>query len=193
VTDDEQGAQSAAATSGLTANRRDILRGATGLAAVALVGTALADHNRVAVAAGPNTAITGVIGDLGPFTVLAFSWGLSNSGTVSHGGGEGAGKANIQDVSLTRPTDALTPGLFVATASGQHFPTASLTVSDNKGNPVLRLELEDVLVTSLSLGGSGGGGGGSALTENLSLNFGKVKLTVGSESGVWDVAGNAGV
>jgi type VI secretion system secreted protein Hcp len=189
MSEDEQGAQSAAAGSGLTANRRDVLRGATGLAAVALVGTALADHNRVAVAAGPNTAITGVIGDLGPFAVLAFSWGLSNSGSVTHGGGGGAGKANVQDLSLTRPTDGNTPALFIATASGEHFPTASLTVADRKGTPIFRLELEDVLVTSLSLGGSGDG---SALTENLTLNFGKVKLTVGGESGVWDVAGNEG-
>ena len=33
--------------------------------------------------------------------VLAWSWGVSNSGSAHVGGGAGAGKANIQDLSLT--------------------------------------------------------------------------------------------
>ena len=183
----EHGSQpKARLAAGILTNRRDIFRGATGLAAAALVGSAIADQNRVAIAAGPNGGITGEISTLGQFEVSSFSWGLSNSGSAQGGGG-GAGKADIQDVSLTRPTDSITPALFVATASGTHYDSASLTYSGNKGNPILKLEMEGVMVTSMSLGASSDG---SALTENLTLNFSRVTLSVGNASGGWDVAAN---
>ena len=34
--------------------------------------------------------------------VLAWSWGMSNSGTFHGSGGGGAGKANFQDISFTK-------------------------------------------------------------------------------------------
>jgi type VI secretion system secreted protein Hcp len=37
--------------------------------------------------------------------VLAWSWGMSNSGTTHVGGGGGAGKASFQDISLTKYVD----------------------------------------------------------------------------------------
>jgi type VI secretion system secreted protein Hcp len=187
---DEHGSQSLTQqAAGMATSRRDILRGATGLAAAALVGGAIADQGRIAIAAGPNSSITGEISDLGQFQVLSFSWGLSNSGSAQAGGGAGAGKANIQDVSLTKLTDTLTPALFIGIASGKHYSSASLTYSDSKGNPILKLAMEEVMLTSLSLGGSSGG---SALTENLTLTFARVTLSYGNASGSWDVAGNVG-
>jgi len=173
---------------GIVANRRDVLRTATGLAAAAVVGGAITDRNRITMAAGPNTRIIGQIEGLGQFEVLAFSWGVSNSGTTHTGGGGGAGKASFQDVSFTKYTDALTPVLLVAVASGEHFPKASLTYADSKGKPILVLEMESLLLTSLSLGGAASE---SALTENLTINFAKVKLTSGTVSGSWNIAGNA--
>ena len=148
----QQGVASIAqSATGLVANRRDILRTATGLAAAALVGGAMADQHRVVMAAGPDSAITGEIADLGQFEVLAFSWGASNSGSAHVGGGAGAGKVNVQDVSLTKYTDALTPDLFLALALGKHYQRASLTYGDKKGNPISRLLMEEVLLTSLQL------------------------------------------
>ena len=174
----------------IVANRRDILRGATGLAAAAVAGSTLLDRNRVAVAAGPNGRITGRIGDL-QFEVLAFSWGLSNSGTWHVGGGAGAGKASLQDLALTKSIDAATPQLMVASASGTHYPTAMLTYADSTGKPILRLNLGEVLVSSLALGGSGGG---DALTENVTLNFAKIQVIYGDGSngatGGWDARTN---
>lgn len=175
---------------GFLANRRDVLRTATGLAAAAVVGSSLLDRNQVAVAAGHNGTITGNISDLGEFSVLAYSWGLSNSGSAQVGGGAGAGKANFQDISLTKLTDALTPKLFVAVASGEHFNTASLTYSDTKGNPIIRLDIEDLIMTSLSIGGSDGAG---LMTENLTLNFARIAVTVGNVTERWDISGNRGL
>ncbi|MGZ4959716.1 MAG: type VI secretion system tube protein Hcp, partial [Methylomonas sp.] len=37
--------------------------------------------------------------------VLAWSWGVSNSGSAHVGGGAGAGKAHVQDLSFTKYID----------------------------------------------------------------------------------------
>ncbi len=108
--------------------------------------------------------------------VLAWSWGISNSGTTHQGGGGGAGKANVQDLSFTKYTDASSHALLLASSNGQHYPLANLVVrkAGGKGAPIeyIKIEMTEVLVTSVSCGGSGGE---DRLTENVTLNFAKVK------------------
>lgn len=107
--------------------------------------------------------------------VLAWSWGLSQSGTTHMGGGGGAGKVNIQDLSLTKYIDKSSPKLMLYCSSGKHIKDALLTVRKAGDKPLeyLKIKLEEVLVSSLSTGGSGGE---DRLTENLTLNFAKVTL-----------------
>jgi len=175
-------------------NRRDVFRGAAGLAAAGAIGGVITGSPAQAAggqAVGQGGAtITGEIGDLGQFEVLAFSWGLSNSGSAHTGGGAGAGKANVQDVSLTRYVDDDSPALFLAVATGSHFPEAKVTFVGRAGSPVVEIVMEDVLVTSLSTGASGGE---SAPTENITLNFALVTFTVNGESETWDIAANTEV
>jgi type VI secretion system secreted protein Hcp len=108
--------------------------------------------------------------------VLAWSWGISNSGTTHQGGGGGAGKANVQDLSFTKYTDSSSHALLLACSNGQHYPTANLVVrkAGGKGAPIeyIKIAMDEVLVTSVSCGGSGGE---DRLTENVTLNFAKVK------------------
>jgi type VI protein secretion system component Hcp len=156
------------------ARRRDVLLGATGLAAAVAITGALSDGTVHAATAGP---MSGFIETLGQFEVLAFSWGASNSATASGSGG-GAGKANIQDVSFTKYVDAISPLLFRAVATGQHLPSASITFA-SKGAPTVTLQLTTVLVTSFSTGGSSGEG---RLTENVTLNAANITFTVDSVS-----------
>jgi type VI secretion system secreted protein Hcp len=107
--------------------------------------------------------------------VLAWSWGMSNSGSAHVGGGGGSGKVNVQDISFTKYLDKSTPDLMLAACNGKHFPTATLTVRKAGETPLeyLIITMEDVLVTSVSTGGSGGE---DRLTENVTLNFAKVKV-----------------
>lgn len=107
--------------------------------------------------------------------VLAWSWGASNSGTAHMGGGAGAGKANFQDISLTKYIDKSSPTLFQHVAKGTHIDEAKLTVRKAGGNPVeyVVITMNECLITSLSTGGSGGE---DRLTENVTINFAKVKL-----------------
>jgi len=108
--------------------------------------------------------------------VLAWGWGVSNSGTTHMGGGGGSGKSNFQDLSVTKYVDSSSHALLGACATGEHFKTASLHV--RKAGKVqveyITIEMKEVMVTSVSTGGSGGE---DRLTENLSLNFAEVKFT----------------
>lgn len=107
-------------------------------------------------------------------SVLAWSWGASQSGTTHLGAGSGAGKVNVQDISVTKYVDSSSNALLKACCKGTHFKEAKLTVRKAGDKPLeyIKLTMNDLIVTSLSTGGSGGE---EQLTENVSLNFAKFK------------------
>ena len=107
--------------------------------------------------------------------VLAWSWGMSNSGTTHVGGGGGAGKVHVQDLSFTKYIDKSTPDLMLSACNGKHFDDATLVVRKAGEKPLeyLVITMTEVLITSVSTGGSGGE---DRLTENVTLNFAKVKV-----------------
>jgi len=107
--------------------------------------------------------------------VLAWSWGLSNSGSAHMGGGAGAGKVNVQDLSFTKYIDKASTNLMVACCKGSHYDEATLIVRKAGGTPLeyIKITLTEVMITSLSTGGSGGE---DRLTENVTLNFAKFKV-----------------
>ena len=107
--------------------------------------------------------------------VLAWSWGMSNSGSAQQGGGAGAGKVNVQDLSFTKWIDKSSPDLMLAACNGKHFDKATLVVRKAGEQPLeyLTITLEDLIITSVSTGGSGGE---DRLTENVTLNFARVKV-----------------
>jgi len=106
--------------------------------------------------------------------VLAWSWGMSQSGTTHLGTGGGAGKVNVQDISLTKYVDKASHILQGACCKGTHFGEALLTVRKAGDKPLeyIKVTMTDVLITAVS---SGGSGGEDRLTENVTLNFAKFK------------------
>ena len=131
--------------------------------------------------------------------VLAWSWGMSMSGTGHTGGGSGSGKVSVQDLSFTKYVDKSTTKLLLGCANGTHFADAKLVVRKAGENPLeyITITMQDVLITSVSTGGSGGE---DRLTENVTLNFSKVKVEYkeqtakggggGSANMGWDIAAN---
>jgi len=131
--------------------------------------------------------------------VLSWSWGMSNSGSAHVGGGAGAGKVNVQDLSFTKWVDSSSPKLMLACCNGKHYDSAMLVVRKAGEKPVeyIKIKLTEVMITSVSTGGSGGE---DRLTENVTLNFGEVGLdyTPQDTKGFpgtaipfsWDIAGN---
>lgn len=102
--------------------------------------------------------------------ILAWSWGMSQSGTTHSGTGGGAGKVNVQDLSFTKYLDKASPPLILACCKGTHYDEATITMRKAGGDPLpyLVITLKEIIVTSVSLGGSGGE---DQQTENVTLNF----------------------
>src|SRR6185436_2832028 len=132
--------------------------------------------------------------------VLAWSWGMSNSGSAHVGGGAGAGKVNVQDLSFTKYVDAASSALLTFCADGKHIATAHLVVRKAGGTPLeyIKVDMEEVMITAVSTGGSGGE---DRLTENVTLNFAKFKYAYqpqkadgskdgGEKTAGWDIASN---
>jgi type VI secretion system secreted protein Hcp len=107
--------------------------------------------------------------------VLSISWGLSNAGSMAHGSGGGEGKATFQDLSFMHNVDKASPVLMQACATGVHLKEATITHRKaGKGQQeYLILKMNDVIITSVSNGGSTGGGD---VTESVSLAFAKIAI-----------------
>ncbi len=131
--------------------------------------------------------------------ILAWSWGLSQSGTTHMGSGSGAGKVAVQDISVTKWIDKASPLLMLFCANGKHVPNVYLTVRKAGEKPLeyIKIKMSDVIITSVSTGGSGGE---DRLTENVSLNFAKVEYAYTEQTATgaaaaakefkWNIAAN---
>jgi len=135
----------------------------------------------------------------GEIDVLAWSWGMSNHGTGHTATGGGAGKVNVNDLSFTKYIDAATTNLQLFCCSGKHFKEGLLTVRKAGDKPVeyLKISMTNILISSVTTGGSGGE---DRLTENVTLNFSKVKVEYTGQKADggadttktigWDIAAN---
>ena len=107
--------------------------------------------------------------------IISWSWGGSQSGSTHMGTGGGSGKVSIQDLSFKKWVDKSTPILFKTMCEGAHIKEAVLVVRKAGGKPVeyVKITLTDVMVTSMSTGGSGSD---DRLSESVTLNFAQFKL-----------------
>ena len=110
--------------------------------------------------------------------VLAWSWGVSNSGTYHLGGGAGAGKANFQDITVTKYVDKASPSFMNSCASGAHYPKAVMVARKSGGKKPINyftITMDKVFVSSYQTGGSGSGGD-DRITETVTPNFSEVEV-----------------
>jgi type VI secretion system secreted protein Hcp len=131
--------------------------------------------------------------------VLAWSWGLSQTGTFAHGSGGGAGKANFNDLTITKYIDKSSADLMYHCASGKHITKGQVIVRKAGDKPLeyLVIKVDNILVSSVSTGGSSGD---ERLTESVTLNFAKVAVEykiqdekgAGKDGGqfTWNIATN---
>jgi type VI secretion system secreted protein Hcp len=133
--------------------------------------------------------------------VLSWNWGMTQSGTTHQGSGAGGGKVSVNDITFTKYLDLSTPDLLKACTSGRHIPKAELIVRKAGGDkPVdyLKIEMNVILVSSYSTGGSSDGL--DRVQETLSFNFKSFKVIytqqneqgskVGDSDIGWDIAEN---
>ncbi len=103
--------------------------------------------------------------------VLSWSWGMEqHMGTSPAGGGVGAGKVSVHDLSVTKYIDKASPGLMLACCNGEHFKEALLTVRKAAKTAIeyLKITLKDVIVSSMAVGGSTGQ---DRQPETITFNF----------------------
>lgn len=138
--------------------------------------------------------------------VSSFSWGVSNAGSATAGGGGGAGKVVFQDLSITKRIDKSSPLLYLTCATGQHISRATLTLRSSGQDPTgttpspvppssMEYKLTDCIISSVKPAGSGGE---ELPTESVSFNFAKIEWTYKSADGSsvragWDVKKNTKV
>src|SRR5215217_816127 len=77
----------------------------------------------------------------------SWTWGESQMGTQSNGGGGGAGKVSMQDFQFAMKVNTASPKLLKACATGQHIKNALLTCrkAGKEQQEFLKITLTDVI------------------------------------------------
>ena len=107
--------------------------------------------------------------------LLSWSFAAHQTGTSNTGGGSGAGRVSIQDLTITKKVDKSSPILFALCCSGQHLESGALTVRKAGGDALeyLIVKMEHVLITGFQTTGSDGQ---DQLVEQVTLSFKRVGL-----------------
>jgi type VI secretion system secreted protein Hcp len=130
--------------------------------------------------------------------IESFSWGMNQTGAHGVGGGGGAGKVQVHDISITKFLDKASCSLMLACCNGKHIASGLITVRKAGEKPVeyLKIKLTDILVSGIQHAGHGS----DLLTENVTLNIAKFQVEymeqdekgggkAGGEMG-WDIKKN---
>jgi type VI protein secretion system component Hcp len=156
-----------------------MLKGAAGLGAATAVASVLTTSYTASAAVN----IDGSLDGIGEFQVLAVSWGVSQNAGSTSASGRSRSRATAQDVSLTKFTDGTSVGIVEAIFVGRSIARASVTVSPTgELGDSITFDLENVMVSSYSGGGSGGE---DRLTENVTLAYETLTYTVNENSAVY--------
>lgn len=113
--------------------------------------------------------------------VLSWTFGMTQPGTFHVGGGGGAGKVQVQDLSFIHQVDLATPVLMLKCSNGDHIPEAVLTVRKAGKDPLeyIIITMKKVMVTSIS---TAGGSTDGRLFENVTLNFAEISYKYAQQS-----------
>jgi type VI secretion system secreted protein Hcp len=106
--------------------------------------------------------------------VMSYSSGVSQmgSGDRSTGGAATGGRCDHQDFSIVKALDKASPTLDSKCCDGSHIKKVAFELCLATGNKEKYMEyiMEDVIVSSVSVGGGGGG----LPTESVTFNYGKI-------------------
>lgn len=120
--------------------------------------------------------------------VASFKAGILQKGAVFAGSGVGAGKAELTPLTIYKFLDKASAPLFVACATGVHFPKATLVIETPAslgvqaaapGRPAgefFRIELKDVVITSVNHDASTTDYEGN-LVETVTLSYTEIRWT----------------
>ena len=116
------------------------------------------------------------------FEIKEFSFGEENATTIgSATTGAGAGKAKLNPFKIKKPVDSASPNFFLASSSGVHYPTATISVrkagaagGKSSGAPYLIFTFKMVFVTNIDGTGPGEEEGPE---EEISFVYGALQIS----------------
>ena len=135
--------------------------------------------------------------------VMSYSSGVSQmaGGDRSTGGAASGGRCDHQDFSIVKTLDKASPTLDLFCCNGTHIKNVAVELCRATGNKEKYMEykMEDVIISSVSVGGGGGG----VPTESVTFNYGKMTwnyiqtdhktgATKGNVQKYWSVIENKG-
>lgn len=107
----------------------------------------------------------------------SYSWGGSQTTSVSGAGGSGAGKVHLADFSIMKDLDKASPKLLTAMCKGQHIAKGTLTaVKAGDTGDFLKIEFTELFVTSVQISGSS-----EVPMESVSFSYNTADLTYKSQ------------
>jgi type VI secretion system secreted protein Hcp len=112
----------------------------------------------------------------GEIDLDSWTWGETQGGTMSAGGGGGAGKVQMQDFHFTMKVNKATPKLILACATGEHIKKGVLTCrkAGKEQQEFLKYTFTDLLISSYQTGGASSG---SAIpNDQISFNYAKMEV-----------------
>jgi len=111
--------------------------------------------------------------------LISYSWGGTQTTSVAGTGGSGAGKVDLQNLSVQKYMDKSTPELFKAMCLGTHIKSGVLTAikSGANGQPFLTLTFGELFVTSLQTSASG-----EIPMESVSFSYNTVKIEYSTQN-----------
>jgi type VI secretion system secreted protein Hcp len=105
--------------------------------------------------------------------ILSWSWGGSQTSSVSGTGGSGAGKVDLADFSIMTNFDKATQKLFKSLCEGTHVKTGTMTAvkSGANGKPYLTVDFTELFVSSLQISASS-----EIPTISVSFTYNTIKI-----------------
>lgn len=135
--------------------------------------------------------------------LLSYSHGVSQptSAVASTAGGGTGGRCNHTDLSVSKMMDSATPILNQLCCTGKHIDSITMTLrraDGDKSIPYMVYKLTDIVISSVSVGGSSD----SVPIETLTFNYAKIEWEYtkqarakggesGKTNGSWNLAKNA--
>jgi type VI secretion system secreted protein Hcp len=127
---------------------------------------------------GPSTSKTDAI------DILSFSFGASQTAVIgvgSSGGEARAGRANLQDITIMKVVDKVSPLLFDDCVTGNYLATVDIIYDKPMGDDqqdYYKIHMEDALITSVQHSGSS-----ENPVESVSFAYSKIKVSYNPEEG----------
>jgi type VI secretion system secreted protein Hcp len=112
------------------------------------------------------------------FSVLSYSWGVTQIAAGSGSGGSGAGKPVVENVEITKLLDGASTALFLDMLTGKHIPQVLIAYYDNPTDaaalkPTYTVLLSNAFVVSEQAADSSGG----SPMESIGLTYETIEIS----------------